>query len=374
MRWTSAPSPDHRLAALALAHKAVADFPGNAPLRRTLGQSLAATGQTDEAIACLTEARERFPDDQPILQALSEILARADRVDEALELASRHYAAPWAGPFAFKLLTRQGRFKEAALFEPAIAAVQPADPDLLERRAARVRHDPMALLHLCDATLDHDPIALHAIYYKAIALAQLGRADEAAALMALDRFVHVVRLPPPSDAGNDDVAAEILANPTLRPDLTGHATRNGLRTDRLPVAGDRAVVALLGTIKAQITQYAAALSGSHAFVFARPDVATFTPWALVLGTLGHQQLHIHPGRWLTGVYYVTAPGASPRPGAIRIGVLPDWAGVEPPWEVRELQPEPGTLVLFPSYVPHDTIPTGSEDDRISIAFDVAASQ
>jgi putative 2-oxoglutarate-Fe(II)-dependent oxygenase superfamily protein len=44
--------------------------------------------------------------------------------------------------------------------------------------------------------------------------------------------------------------------------------------------------------------------------------------------------------------------------------------VDPPWGTREIRPVPGRLVLFPSYVPHATIATGSTDKRICIAFDV----
>jgi hypothetical protein len=88
-------------------------------------------------------------------------------------------------------------------------------------------------------------------------------------------------------------------------------------------------------------------------------------------------LHHHPGCWLTGVYYVSArrddPVAeAPRPGMIRIGALPAWAGVEPPWPVLEVEPVPGTLLLFPSFVPHETVPPGDGAERISVAFDVAA--
>jgi hypothetical protein len=90
----------------------------------------------------------------------------------------------------------------------------------------------------------------------------------------------------------------------------------------------------------------------------------------VLRGRGHQRLHHHPRPWLTGVYYVAAPGGSPPPGAIRIGPLPAWAGVDPPWPVRDIAPEPGTLLLFPSFFPHETLPTESDPERVSVAFDV----
>ena len=39
-------------------------------------------------------------------------------------------------------------------------------------------------------------------------------------------------------------------------------------------------------------------------------------------------------------------------------------------ETRRVRPEPGLMVLFPSYVFHRTIPFQSDQTRISVAFDV----
>jgi hypothetical protein len=130
---------------------------------------------------------------------------------------------------------------------------------------------------------------------------------------------------------------------------------------------------LVRSIEDAIVRYADALHGPHPFVAARPRQASFVAWALVFREAGYQVPHHHPDPWMTGVYYVSAPEGQPRPGALRIGVFPDWAGVAPPWPVLTVEPEPGRLVLFPSFVPHDTVPTGSAEERISIAFDVDAA-
>ena len=42
--------------------------------------------------------------------------------------------------------------------------------------------------------------------------------------------------------------------------------------------------------------------------------------------------------------------------------------VEP--DTRAFQPAPGLMVLFPSYMFHETIPFESSETRISIAFDI----
>lgn len=260
-----------------------------------------------------------------------------------------------------------------------MAAAFPADADLLECRAARLHDDPAGLLRICDEVLRHDPAASHGIYYKAVALAQLGRGCEAASLMALDRFV--VRARPPTPDGFESggafraaIAGEIRDNPTLHPDPAGHATHKGLRTGVFPARRDRASAVLIRVLRHEVEAYSESLTGDHPFVAARPPQARLTPWALLFREEGHQRLHYHPGRWLTGVFYVEAPAEGAGCGALRIGMLPEWAGVDPPWDVIEVEPIPGRLVLFPSFVPHATRPTNSEAERISVAFDVADSR
>ncbi len=289
--------------------------------------------------------------------------------------AARWRESPWAASLALRLLSQHGRFDEAAGFEGAVASADPADIDLLECRARRLRAEPEALLRLAGDVLALNPVSSHALYYRAVALAQLGRGEEAAVIMALDRFVQCRELPvPPGQQSGESfrgaVRAEILANSTLHPDPAAHTTRNGLRTLAFPLPGDRSAPALLETIREAILSYAEGLAGDHPFVRGRPELASFTAWAIILRAAGYQRLHHHPKPWMTGVYYVAAPPVSGNSGALRLGVLPDWAGVEPPWPVLEVAPRPGTLILFPSFVPHQTVPTGSDAERISIAFDV----
>lgn len=384
MRWASPRAPEHRLAAAALAERALKDHPDRPALRLARARALAGADKLDEAAACLRSALIDLPEDEPLYEEMAKVLARRGEIEAALACA-RDRSAEWAPVFAFKLLVRHGRRAEADALESAVAGIRPTDPDLLGHRIRRARGDPAQMLQLCEAVLDRDPGAAHALHYKAVALALLGRGGEAEALMGLDRFLHNESLPSPPGFEDDPgfrrrLRSEILANPGLHPDPAGHATRAGLRTRTFPAAGDRAGPALIGAIRSAVQAYAEALSGDHAFVRARPARATLTPWALIFRGGGHQVPHHHPGSWLTGVYYVhahreDAPAESPkapRPGIIRLGVFPDGIDAEPPWPVIEIEPVPGTLLLFPAFVPHETVPPGDGAERISIAFDVTA--
>jgi len=365
-----------------LARAAAESRPQNPSLALALGVTLGGASMLAEAVAVLTDAGRRFPSDEALHEALAEALSRAGDIEAALGLARAWAGSPWGPRFAFKLLRRQGRPAEAAQLESAIAASFPADPDLLEARAERARSSPEALLRAAEEVLSVDPAAMHAVYYKAVALAQLGRGEAAAELMGIGRFLSIASLPPGDAFGSEaafreTLAKEIRGNPTLHADPVGHASRGGLRTRNFPLEGDRAAPELINAIRRAVSTYADGLFGDHPFVMARPARATFTPWALVFPTDGHQRLHHHPGRWLTGVYYVSVPQSecgldAPAAGAIRVGGLPDWAGVKPPWPILTITPEPGMLLLFPSSVPHETVPNGIAGDRISVAFEVAA--
>jgi tetratricopeptide (TPR) repeat protein len=381
IRWAGPRSPKHRLAAVALARAAVAAAPDKPLPLLALARALSAAGELGEAASLLDRACLRFPETEALHEERANVLGRLGEVEAALDCARGREAA-WAPVFAFTLLARQGRRSETVPLEAAVEAVRPADPNLLESRAKRARGDPEALLGLSEAVLSHDPASAHALHYKAVALAQLGRGGEAAELMGLDRFLKIAPLPAPPGFGGEEafreaIRAEIVANPSLHPDPVGHATRSGLRTRHFPASGDRASPALMESIRTAVAAYADSLAGDHPFVRGRPQRATFAPWALLFRGAGHQVAHHHPGCWLTGVYYVSARRDVPRPdlplpGTIRIGVLPDWAGA-PPWPVIEVEPVPGTLLLFPSFVPHETVPPGEGAERISVAFDVAAA-
>ena len=75
--------------------------------------------------------------------------------------------------------------------------------------------------------------------------------------------------------------------------------------------------------------------------------------------------------WISSCYYVGLPAAvadeSAKQGWIKFGE-PDFESGLP--IRRAIKPEPGRLVLFPSYMWHGTIPFAGREKRTTIAFDV----
>ena len=57
-------------------------------------------------------------------------------------------------------------------------------------------------------------------------------------------------------------------------------------------------------------------------------------------------------------------------GFFELGRPPEEFAIAEPTGIMPVKPEPGLMILFPSYFYHRTIPFVSDQRRISIAFDV----
>jgi hypothetical protein len=94
-------------------------------------------------------------------------------------------------------------------------------------------------------------------------------------------------------------------------------------------------------------------------------------WSVRLRHGGYHVNHIHPEGWLSSAYYASVPAevddSARRSGWLKFG--------EPRFAVPglaaflEVQPRPGRLVLFPSYLWHGTNALRDDVPRLSVAFD-----
>lgn len=110
----------------------------------------------------------------------------------------------------------------------------------------------------------------------------------------------------------------------------------------------------------------------HPFLSRRRERFRFSgAWSSRMQGGGYHLNHIHNG-WISSVYYVEVPeiaaDTAEKQGWLKFG--------EPPVDLgfgdsirRLVQPKPGRLVLFPSYLWHGTVPYDSQEPRMTIAFD-----
>ncbi len=102
-------------------------------------------------------------------------------------------------------------------------------------------------------------------------------------------------------------------------------------------------------------------------------------WANIAAPGSPHKIHAHPNNYLSGVYYVkTQPRANsiffhdPRPQITIISPPPIEVGPATAGKVR-VQAETGTLMLFPAWLQHSVEPNASDENRISIAFNIMFS-
>ena len=125
------------------------------------------------------------------------------------------------------------------------------------------------------------------------------------------------------------------------------------------------------------------LISRHAAAFAK-DLAWATKpkldslWVNLLKSGGHHSAHIHPHSILSGTFYVEAP---PGSGAIRFEDprLPMMMAApqrrtdapEPLRSFVEIEPRPGLLLLWESWLRHEVLPGMAKAERLSISFNFA---
>ena len=106
-------------------------------------------------------------------------------------------------------------------------------------------------------------------------------------------------------------------------------------------------------------------------------------WVNLLDTGGRQAMHNHANSFISGVAYLTPTHPDSRtvfmkaPGGTDFSFKNDHAGiVSGPYNAEKWispQPEPGDIVLFPSYLMH-AVPPNPGERRITLAFNAIPTQ
>ncbi len=153
--------------------------------------------------------------------------------------------------------------------------------------------------------------------------------------------------------------------------------RGGTQTEGSLFGAGHALVEKLRTrVEEAISRYVAELPADdrHPFLSRRAGNFGYSgAWSSLLRDQGFHVNHLHPLGWISSCYYVTVPQETKDPdtrnGWIKFG--------EPSLDIqlenairRAVQPVPGRLVLFPSYMWHGTVPLRAPSARTTIAFDV----
>lgn len=119
-----------------------------------------------------------------------------------------------------------------------------------------------------------------------------------------------------------------------------------------------------------LTRYAAEFADECAFELARkPKLDSL--WVNLLKSGGHHSGHIHPHSIISGTLYVEVP---PGSGAIRfedprLSLM--MAAPSRPETFVSVEPRPGLLLMWESWLRHEVLPGTGRRERLSISFNFA---
>lgn len=341
-RLTMRPRP-----AVELFESIVAGWPESIEAHSGFAQGLRIDGQTQRAITVAERGLEIEPTQIDLLVVLAKLYIEEDRLDDADRILQRLIELkPEAAEYLLcKIYVKSGRLEQA---------VEACEANVL-RNGWDTNNSAMtcALSHLKgDERQLHELLDFELMQYS----------DQHR--FAGQGVVH---------DSNQVLIQRLTDNQGLEFEPHSTATRQGSQAMLNELDLGESAKFVVELIQNQVERYITQLSEDHPFARRRPEELKLSIWCVVLNEQGHQRPHTHPAGWLSGVYYLQVPqftDESSDAGAIELGCLPEeYMGDREPTS-RIIRPEPGRMLLFPSYFYHRTIPHHGAPPRICIAFDV----
>lgn len=225
---------------------------------------------------------------------------------------------------------------------------------------------------LVERALTHSPHDQHALALRETAI-RLETGQDRAGALAQAQQIETPAGWPSQKVFLDELAIALKRLHGFQAEPFGQSIRGGAQAAVDPRhAGDPAIDAAFRAFEPLIDAYVAGL---------RPDEPTgarrtggwriIGAWSVLLSAGGRHIDHVHSQGWVSSAFYVETPKPEdePRAGWLRLGRpgVPTRPAMGPSaW----IEPKPGRLALFPSYLWHGTEPFAGEGRRLSIAFDL----
>ena len=101
-------------------------------------------------------------------------------------------------------------------------------------------------------------------------------------------------------------------------------------------------------------------------------------WVNLLKPGGHHAAHIHPNSILSGTLYIEAPAKSgairfedPRLPMMMAAPMRRADAPEPQRQFVTINPRPGLLLMWESWLRHEVVPGSAKTERLSVSFNYA---
>ncbi len=337
-------------AALARLERAAAALPAHPGLRYTLAIAHEFTGRPELARRTVETALAASPRDPRLLGLAVEVCCELDDAAAAVRWAraTREFGVGGAHALTAQALLAAGDPEGARQAAEAAVAEAPNHQFVLALQATTWR---LTGDQRYGAMYDYDRLV------GAYDLFDESKAEDREYLQALREALHR------------------LHGFTVHP-FSQSVRGGGQATLRLDGVHEAPIEHLLARFRAALQQHIGAI-GAGDTVFDRRNsgsAALTGAWSVRLEASGHHTNHVHPMGWISSAFYVSVPDesedAGAKPGWLKFGE-PGVRTTPPLAPERYVQPRPGRLVLFPSYMWHGTVPFASNQQRLTVAFDAA---
>jgi hypothetical protein len=168
-----------------------------------------------------------------------------------------------------------------------------------------------------------------------------------------------------------DLVAGLVEHFSAQARLANSSSGNLVHTSMLKPSDSPLLVEAAGAVTPLLGEFGVLLFGE------RLGWALKEMWVNVLETGGRQAMHNHANSFISGVAYLTPTHPEARtvfmrsPGGVDYSFKNEHQGITPgPYNAEKwisMPPEPGDVVLFPSYLMH-AVPPNPGGRRITLAF------
>jgi hypothetical protein len=340
------------------------------------------SGDIGEGLAPLNEAISRQPQALPLRVLKAQVLEGAGFVAESHDLYMQLFNERPADP-AVAVLASQGalaagdvetafrvaRQGYAASLTSPIAAVAFATACLASGDLAAAAA-PIAQLRAADPDNQH-AIALQALLWR---LSGDARYRELYDYGAFARTYHLAA--PPGWSGLDDYVADLAEGLAAAHRTRAHpfnqSIKQGTQATSILDSEHPALRALPAALDPPLRQYLDHLGEGSDPLRSRKtgDYAIHGVWSIRMQAGGRHINHVHSQGWISSACYVCLPPVTQgREGWLTFGE-PGVPTPSPCPPEHFIEPAPGRLALFPSYMWHGTVPFTGLGDRLTFAFDL----
>ena len=343
-----------------------------------LAQVRSVIGKRERAYQLIERALADRPDEPALWAALLDLAVSQDDFATLDEVAKRARTAKLAetlvAPFEAVAMAELGQIERADLLLAAMAPESRRAIAVWETRHLLRAGRTEQAIALIDRELASDRAA---DFWPYASLAWRLAGDPRSDWLERDG-----ELAATADLGDvlplDDLAALLRSLHAVSGEYLDQSVRGGSQTDGPLLSRiEPPIQALRSAIVAAVEDYRSKLPRSTPIIrcFASRGIVRVRfagSWSVRLRGAGYHANHVHPQGWISSALYIALPdveeSADRQAGQLKLGEAPVDLGLQLP-ATRLIEPKPGRLALFPSWMWHGTVPFPA-GERLTVAFDV----